>query len=358
MHYLIDFEKITAIETNSSDALIAIEIFNYLVSKNASSLKLAVDKIESLNSSNEIVLISTLGEKTNKKLNGKLSVKLEPVQNFWSEIRKSLDKNSALLFFNFDSSVAVCSDELLEFNYGFFQFLQSVEMLLSISDLNGSSQYEGNLSAVLSDLIVGRIDHFIPHLILDNHSGLSEIQDKLKARGIVRLYLAGYSTFFPHKFFGGSLFENALPFDFKAVFPGGTADPKNVTDTGTSLDPPKVQLNDYVVLTNELLELKYYEGEFIGRCTADLEADRKNQCENCSQSDKICTKFFNTVSRKHAKILFSKGNCHIKPLSESKNITKLNGVELERGKEHAIKTGDQLEFSTLLKLTVKKIGKE
>lgn len=105
----------------------------------------------------------------------------------------------------------------------------------------------------------------------------------------------------------------------------------------------------------EKIAVELSDGMIFGRC--DNCADREERDKmNCGAKEGV-KKFidcstFETVSRMHARIVFENGCYYIIALPESKNMTRLNGVKLQRGNKYKLSHGDSLDFSKRLKLKV------
>jgi len=146
-----------------------------------------------------------------------------------------------------------------------------------------------------------------------------------------------------------SAVESAAP----APAPEPAATPsavKTPTAEMTTIDKPAPRA---LVLRSEdgRTELRCVNGTVIGRCDKcqnQMERERA-ECNRSDRNDMVHCKF-NTVSRRHAGIVVENGVFYVVALPESKNATVVNGVELVRGKKSPVNSGDEICFSSKLKL--------
>ncbi|HNY12878.1 MAG TPA: FHA domain-containing protein [Candidatus Wallbacteria bacterium] len=106
--------------------------------------------------------------------------------------------------------------------------------------------------------------------------------------------------------------------------------------------------------SEENITISLKDGDVLGRCDKcnPPRADHSKCSFMKEKKDFIDCVKFNTVSRKHAKFIFENGNFYIVALQEAKNVTLINGIELERGAKKIVKSGDRLKFSSKLELYV------
>lgn len=131
--------------------------------------------------------------------------------------------------------------------------------------------------------------------------------------------------------------------------PGGGSEAPVAAET-TTIDRPSPKK---LLLRSEdgKIELSCFDGTVIGRCDRCQNQMERERAE-CNRAGRLTVVHcrYNTVSRRHAKIVIEKGTFFIVALPESKNATIVNGSELSRGQKCAVNTGDEIYFSSKLRL--------
>ncbi|HOD39531.1 MAG TPA: FHA domain-containing serine/threonine-protein kinase, partial [Candidatus Wallbacteria bacterium] len=139
---------------------------------------------------------------------------------------------------------------------------------------------------------------------------------------------------------------------------------QNSTISGTFIDDTSKRSNGPLTANSDAAPLSFilkspdnsikievHDGDIIGRC-CKCKSDEEKRSAGCDKMtggrDFIDCIRFNSVSRKHIRFSVENGQLFVTALPESKNITAINGFELEKEARYKIKEGDKIQLSSKL----------